>query len=174
MSKEVLQILSLSRTPGCPLLALVVGPFSKWLSWRLHMANVLNSHWTLNRCMGHCIITNEQGSFPATSNNPFFNLLIIKYCIRLHVMPFTVFNSFPRSLNIITKINLKQITSAYKSISRQHLQLKETTAIMTIVPNGLELWLNCNLSWHSDVNSDIAITSGSLRCEEEWDAIKSW
>lgn len=33
---------------------------------------------------------------------------------------------------------------------------------MLIIPNSLELWLNCSLSWCSDVNSDIAITSGSL------------
>lgn len=50
----------------------------------------------------------------------------------------------------------------------------EAIAIMTIVPNSLEMRLNCSLSWHHDISGDTAIISGSLLCEEEQGAIKLW
>lgn len=101
---------------GRPPLALGIGPFSKRFSWRLHMANALNSHWTWSGCMGHCICTatviEEQGLFPATGNNHIFNRLLWRHCIWLHAMPFIFLNSLPCSVNIIAKINLKLITLA--------------------------------------------------------------
>ena len=106
--------------PRCPL-ALGIGPFSKWLSWRLRTANALNSHWTWRQCMGllylHRTITGEQGSFQL----PVILISSIywfwRYCIRLNAMPFIFFNPLPCSINMITKVNLKLIMPAYNSIT---------------------------------------------------------
>lgn len=71
--------------------------------------------------MGHCIYTAllqmSKICFHLLITIISFIYLLGRHCIRLDAMPFILLNSYPCSISIITKINLKLITVAYNYIS---------------------------------------------------------